>query len=259
MDGKSTAVRDMFGRIAPRYDLANSVMTFGLDARWRRRAVECLNALADGCLLDLCCGTGALTRAAAAAVPLGKAIGVDFSPQMLAVARARSHEPNIEFCEADVLALPFEDQHFDGATMGFSMRNITDVGACLLEIARVLKVGARFVNLEVGRPPNPLVRRAFSIYFYRIVPSVGGLVGGDRAAYRYLPQSLVNFPDEADFAALFAANGFTKVRYERMLLGAAVIHVGEKMSTPATPLQDVAADRRSAAELRSAATESSAV
>src|SRR5579864_1473918 len=163
---KGGVVRDMFGRIAGRYDLVNTVMTAGIDATWRRRAVGCLDVAEDASLLDLCCGTGALTRAAAARVPRGRIVGVDFAPQMLDIARAKTPQVNVRYVEGDVLRLPFPDNEFDGATMGFSMRNVVDIGACLRETARVLKPGAAFVCLEVSRPRNALWRRMFEFYFY---------------------------------------------------------------------------------------------
>ena len=225
---KGGVVRDMFGRIAGRYDLVNTVMTAGVDALWRRKAVACLHATASARLIDLCCGTGALTRDAAARVPGGSVVGIDFTPQMLDLARARTTATNVEYREGDVLALPFADASFDGATMGFSMRNVVDIGACLREVARVLKPGATFVNVEVSKPPNPIVRRAFYAYFYGAVPLIGRLVGGDAAAYRYLPQSLVNFPDAQGLAALFRANGFDDVGVVRLVGGVATLHIGAK-------------------------------
>ena len=223
----------MFGRIARRYDLVNTVMTGGVDAVWRRKAVACLGASDAARLVDLCCGTGALTRDAAARVPRGSVVGIDFTPQMLEIARRNTAAKNVDYREGDVLSLPFADATFDGATMGFSMRNVVDIGACLREVARVLKPGATFVNLEVSKPPNPVLRRAFYAYFYGIVPLIGRLVGGDAAAYRYLPQSLVNFPDADALAALFRASGFDGVRYVRMIGGVATLHIGSKAAVAA--------------------------
>ena len=230
---KGGVVREMFGRIAGRYDLVNTIMTGGIDAVWRRRAVEALDNAPDASLIDLCCGTGALTRDAAAKAPRGRVVGIDFTPQMLEIARANTTAPNVTYREGDVLALPFADGEFDGATMGFSMRNVVDVGACLREVARVLKPGAVFVNLEVSKPPNSAWRRLFYLHFYGIVPLIGKFIGGDAAAYRYLPQSLVNFPDADGLALLFAANGFEHVRYIRLLGGIAALHLGHKIPAPA--------------------------
>lgn len=229
---KGGGVREMFGRIAGRYDLVNTVMTGGIDAIWRRKAVACLDVTPDARLIDLCCGTGALTRDLAKRATAGGVVGIDFTPQMLEIARAHTPEKNVEYREGDVLSLPFADATFDGATMGFSMRNVVDIGACLREVARVLKPGAPFVNLEVSKPRNALLRRAFYAYFYGMVPLIGRFVGGDAAAYRYLPQSLVNFPDADALAALFRANGFDAVRYIPLVGGVATLHVGAKSKAP---------------------------
>jgi len=223
---KGGAVREMFGRIARRYDLVNSVMTAGVDALWRRRAVGELDLRPDARVLDLCCGTGALTRDCAARVPAGRVTGIDFAPQMLALARQHTQAANVDYREGDVLALPFEAATFDAATMGFSLRNVVDIGACLREIARVLKPGGTFVNLEVSKPANALTRRAFYAYFYGIVPIIGRLFGSDPAAYRYLPQSLVNYPESRELVQIFDANGFVRTRAIPLMGGVAALHVG---------------------------------
>lgn len=215
----------MFDKIAGRYDLANTVMTGGLDVLWRRRAAACLSVGPDAQLLDLCCGTGALTRELARKVPGGRVVGVDFSTAMLAVANRRPRN-NIEYRRADVLDLPFPPGTFDGATMAFSMRNVVDIARCLQEIARVLKPGGRFANLEVSKPESLLLRRGFFAYFFGVVPRLGGIVGGDAAAYRYLPQSLINFPDARALTGLFNDNGFPAAHCVPLMGGVAALHVG---------------------------------
>ena len=223
---KGSAVREMFDKIAGRYDIANTVMTGGIDALWRKQAAGSLMLPSDANVLDLCCGTGALTRELAHRVPHGHVTGVDFSPQMLMVARNHKGPSNITYQEADVLCLPFASGTFDAATMAFSMRNITDFAACLREIARVVKAGGSFVNLEVGKPRHPLLRQAFYAYFYGVIPFIGGMVGGDRAAYSYLPQSLINFPDARALATLFKNNGFPHTRCVALIGGVANLHMG---------------------------------
>lgn len=223
---KGSAVREMFGRIAGRYDLANTIMTGGVDVIWRKQAVNVLALPLDAHVIDLCCGTGSLTRELARRVPLGSVTGVDFSEPMLAIARQRGGPSNTTYQSADVLELPFESGTFDAAAMAFSLRNVTEIAACLREVARVLKPGRSFVNLEVGKPQNFLMRRAFFAYFYGVVPALGGLVGGDKAAYRYLPESLINFPDARALAGLFKNNGFPHTRCVRLLGGVANLHVG---------------------------------
>jgi demethylmenaquinone methyltransferase/2-methoxy-6-polyprenyl-1,4-benzoquinol methylase len=228
--GKGAYVREMFAAIAPRYDRANKLLTAGLDEAWRRRAVTELAAPRGGRIVDLCCGTGDLAFHLLRRDPALHVVGVDFTPPMLDGARARAKREDpaarATFVEGDVTRLPFADAAFDGATMGFSLRNVVDVVATLKEARRVLKPGSRFVNLDVTKPANPLVRRAFGLYFYRIVPLVGGLVGGSKTAYRYLPNSLTNFPDADGLAERFRLAGFRDVRTIRLGFGAIAVHVG---------------------------------
>jgi demethylmenaquinone methyltransferase / 2-methoxy-6-polyprenyl-1,4-benzoquinol methylase len=228
--GKGAYVREMFAAIAPRYDRANRLLTAGVDEAWRRRAVAELAAPAGGRVVDLCCGTGDLVFHLTKTDPALEVVGVDFTAPMLDGARARAAREDrsgrARFVEADVTRLPFEDASFDGATMGFSMRNVVDVVATLKEARRVLKPGARFVNLDVTKPANPLVRRVFGLYFYGVVPLVGGLVGGSKTAYRYLPNSLTNFPDADGLAERFRTAGFADVRTIRLGFGAIALHVG---------------------------------
>ncbi|TAM56547.1 bifunctional demethylmenaquinone methyltransferase/2-methoxy-6-polyprenyl-1,4-benzoquinol methylase UbiE [bacterium] len=225
---KSTYVREMFATIAPKYDLANRVMTAGIDESWRRRAVRELGISSGGDILDLCCGTGDLSFASARSDRARRVVGVDFCEPMLKVARERNAEfsDRVSFVEGDVMRLPFEEARFDGATMGFSMRNVVDILATLREVRRVLKPGARFVNLDVSKPPNPVWRSLFYFHFYKVVPLLGGLLSGSKSAYAYLPNSLTSFPDADGLAARFTEAGYRDVRYVRLLGGIVAIHVG---------------------------------
>jgi demethylmenaquinone methyltransferase/2-methoxy-6-polyprenyl-1,4-benzoquinol methylase len=227
---KALYVREMFAAIAPRYDATNKLLTAGADEGWRRRAVAELAAPHGGKILDLCCGTGDLAFHLVRTDPSLDVTGADFCAPMLDGARARAPREDragrTTFIEADAMALPFPDATFDGATMGFSMRNVVDVVATLREARRVLKPGARFVNLDVTKAPNALFRRLFNLYFYGLVPFVGGLVGGSKSAYRYLPNSLTNYPDADELAARFRAAGFSGVRFLRLGGGAISVHVG---------------------------------
>ncbi|MDB5093038.1 MAG: ubiquinone/menaquinone biosynthesis methyltransferase [Candidatus Eremiobacteraeota bacterium] len=227
---KALYVREMFAAIAPRYDRANRLLTAGVDEAWRKRAVSELAAPAGGRVVDLCCGTGDLVFHLLKTDPAMHVVGVDFTPPMLEGARSRAgrEDPKSRatFVEGDVTRLPFGDGEFEGATMGFSMRNVVDIGATLKEARRILRPGSRFVNLDVTKPPNPLVRRLFGFYFYSLVPLIGGLVGGSKAAYRYLPNSLTNFPDADGLAERFRSAGFRDVRYIRLGAGAIAVHVG---------------------------------
>jgi demethylmenaquinone methyltransferase/2-methoxy-6-polyprenyl-1,4-benzoquinol methylase len=227
---KALYVREMFAAIAPRYDATNRILTAGVDEAWRRRAIAELRVPEEARLLDLCCGTGDLVFHLLRRQPRAAVTGTDFCAPMLAGARARAQREDpgrrAQFVEADVMALPFADHSFDGATMGFSMRNVVDIVATLKEARRVLKPGARFVNLDVSKAPNPIFRRLFNVYFYGLVPLIGGLFGGSKSAYRYLPNSLTNYPDADGLAERFRTAGFADVRYIRLGGGAVAIHLG---------------------------------
>lgn len=229
---KGAFVREMFAQIAPRYDAANRVISAGMDEGWRRRAIALLRAPKGGHVVDLCCGTGDLVFHLLRTDPSMRVAGVDFCEPMLRAARERAHrtlkqaEDRASFVESDVMALPFRDRSFDGATMGFSMRNVVDIDATLREIRRVLKPGARFVNLDMSKAPNKLWKSFFDLYFYRIVPLIGGAVGGSRQAYTYLPQSLTHHPNAEALRERFAAAGFSDTGFVRLMGGAVAIHYG---------------------------------
>ncbi len=228
---KGAYVREMFARIAPRYDRANRVLTAGLDERWRRRAIALLAPPPGGRILDLCCGTGDVVFHLLRTDPSLDVTGVDFCAPMLDCARARAPREargKAEFVEGDAMSLPFADDTFDGATMGFSLRNVVDVDAVLREVLRVIKPGSRFVNLDVSKAPNKLWKRAFDLYFYGIVPLVGGIVGGSKQAYAYLPNSLTHHPNAIELRDRFARAGFTNADYVPLMGGAIALHYGSK-------------------------------
>jgi demethylmenaquinone methyltransferase/2-methoxy-6-polyprenyl-1,4-benzoquinol methylase len=229
---KGAYVREMFATIAPRYDTANRVLTGGMDEGWRKTAIDRLAPPPGGSILDLCCGTGDVTFHLLRRDPSLHVTGIDFCEPMLAGARSRAlreaPDNDVLFLEGDVMALPFGDGSFDGATMGFSMRNVVDIGATLNEIKRVLKSGGRFVNLDVSKAPNKLLRRVFNLYFYGLVPLIGGLVGGSKRAYSYLPQSLTHHPNADQLRDRFSAAGFVDCGYRRLMGGTIAIHYGTK-------------------------------
>lgn len=227
---KGAFVREMFARIAPRYDRANRVISAGMDEGWRRRAIARLAPPRGGAVADLCCGTGDIAFALLRRDPSLRVTGVDFCEPMLAGARERAARgrAGVSFVQGDVMALPFPDAAFDGATMGFAMRNVVDIDATLREVLRILKPGARFVNLDMSKAPNPLWKRCFDLYFYRIVPLIGGLVGGSRQAYSYLPNSLTHHPGAEALRDRFASAGFADAGFERLMGGSIAIHYGTK-------------------------------
>jgi demethylmenaquinone methyltransferase/2-methoxy-6-polyprenyl-1,4-benzoquinol methylase len=228
---KGAFVRAMFARIAPRYDLTNRLMTGGFDERWRRRAIALLDAPPSARILDLCCGTGDLVFGLLRSDPTLDVTGIDFCEPMLERARARSVREahgKAAFIEGDVMAMPFADESFDGATMGFSLRNVVAVDGALAEILRVLRPGARFVNLDVSKAPNKRFKQLFDIYFYGVVPFLGGIVGGSRDAYRYLPNSLTHHPNAPELRDRFARAGFVETGYLRLMGGTIAIHYGRR-------------------------------
>lgn len=227
---KGTFVREMFARIAPRYDLANRVLTAGLDERWRRRAIRLLAPPHGGRILDCCCGTGDLVFGLLRADATLNVTGLDFCAPMLERAQERAQRRHVaaQFVEGDVTAMPFGDASFDGATMGFSLRNVVDVDATLREILRVLRPGARFVSLDVTKAPNRAFKRVFDLYFYRAVPFIGGIVGGSRSAYAYLPNSLTHHPNALELRERFARAGFTQAGYASFMGGSIAVHYGTR-------------------------------
>jgi demethylmenaquinone methyltransferase/2-methoxy-6-polyprenyl-1,4-benzoquinol methylase len=227
---KGTFVREMFARIAPRYDAANRVLTAGMDERWRRRAIALLELAPGARVLDLCCGTGDVVFHLLRTDPTADVTGIDFCAPMLDRARERAGHDGRKatFVEGDVMALPFPDDCFDGATMGFSLRNVADIDRVLREILRVLKPGARFVNLDVSKAPNKLWKQMFDVYFYHVVPLVGAMVGGSREAYTYLPNSLTNHPNAGELRDRFTRAGFASANYLPLVGGAIAAHYGNK-------------------------------
>jgi demethylmenaquinone methyltransferase / 2-methoxy-6-polyprenyl-1,4-benzoquinol methylase len=214
-------VRGMFDRIAPVYDTMNRLMTAGLDRRWRRLAVREVVWPGDR-VLDSCCGTGDL--AVEAERRGGRVVGLDFSEPMLE--RARRKSGAIEWVRGDALALPFEDGEFDAVTVGFGVRNLSDLEGGLREAARVLRPGGRIAVLEITRPRG-LLRPFFRLWFDVLVPLAGKVLPGGKA-YTYLPASVRRFPGPEDLAALFVSAGFRRVRYRLLGGGSVALHVAER-------------------------------
>ena len=220
-------VRDMFDRIAPVYDRMNTVMTFGSDGRWRRAAVRASDVRPGDRAVDVACGTGKLAAALAERVgPFGQVVGVDLAPRMIELARASQPAiVQLEFRVGNALALPFEDDEFDAATIGFGMRNLPDFEAGFRELARVVRPGGRVVCLELSVPWPRWWGRLFHGTFRRLAPGLGSLFG-QRDAYRYLPTSLDGFPDPTSLAATMRAAGLADVTFRRLGLGSVALHTG---------------------------------
>jgi demethylmenaquinone methyltransferase / 2-methoxy-6-polyprenyl-1,4-benzoquinol methylase len=214
-------VRSMFDRIAPVYDVMNRAMTMGLDRKWRRLTAEAVVRPGDR-VLDACCGTGDLALADARAG--GRVTGVDFSEEMLA--RAERKAPEFRWVRADASELPFDDESFEVVTVGFGIRNLADLEAGLVELARVLVPGGRLGCLEITRPRGVL-RPFFRLWFDGLVPAAGRFLRGG-AAYSYLPASVRRFPGPEDLADAMRRAGFTDVGWRLLGGGIVALHVGRR-------------------------------
>jgi demethylmenaquinone methyltransferase/2-methoxy-6-polyprenyl-1,4-benzoquinol methylase len=255
---KAVYVRDMFGRIALRYDLMNRLMTFGRDSAWRRYTVSRLGLAAPPAnaeapdsgsklVLDLATGTGDLAFETLDQYSGTCVVGLDFVPEMLTLARQKARAmardggaaesvggatqlltDSFILLAGDALQIPFPSGTFDAVVTGFALRNVTDIPAAFAEMARVTKPGGRVACLEIAKPQTPLFKRAFNLYFYRLVPLLGGLITGQRSAYTYLPHSLSGFLNPDEIAGVMSRTGWREIGYKRLMLGTVAVHVGTR-------------------------------
>lgn len=210
----------MFDSIAPRYDLVNSVMTFGMDTGWRRKSIESLRLRRGDLVLDVACGTGDFCRELEGAGH--RVVGVDFSMGMLAAARTSA-----PLLQADALVLPFRDGSIDAVTCGFALRNVTDTGDLFDELARVVRLGGRIALLEVSQPKSRVLRGGHHVYFHKIVPFIGGVLS-DRSAYSYLPRSTAYLAPTDELLARLRTAGFADAAVRHMGLGAVQLLTGSR-------------------------------
>ena len=225
-------VRGMFARVAPRYDLANHLLSFNIDRHWRAHTVRRLRGiLANPAarVLDVCCGTGdlvlALERARGAPV-----LGSDFCHPMLIAARRKfeSAHARSPLFESDALALPVSSGSLDLITVAFGFRNLANYQSGLQEMRRVLQPGGTAAILEFSQPSNPAFAALYNFYSRRILPLIGGAISGDPGAYRYLPESVRKFPTAAELAAEMRRAGFSEVSYELLTGGIVALHLGKR-------------------------------
>lgn len=230
---KATYVQETFNSIAKRYDLMNTLMSFGLDKGWRRKAVRTVEAKAGMHILDVCCGTGQLSMELAETVGVsGKITGLDFSEKMLERAKDNisqsSFEPIIHLLQGDAMNLPFEENTFEGATVGWGLRNLPDLEKGIREMIRVVKPGAMVVSLDMAKPTLPGFKQGYWLYFEKLVPLMGKVWAGKAKAYQYLHDSAVEFPAQQELARIFERNGLIETRYQNLLGGVVAIVSGRK-------------------------------
>lgn len=228
---KQAYVREVFRSIAPRYDLLNRMLSLGADTRWRRTAVDRLGwaARPDGTYLDCCAGTQDLAAELGNRSGFrGRVVAADFVPAMLL--RGIGKSARVVPTAADALRLPFADAAFDGAMVGFGVRNLMDLDAGLRELARVIRPGQRLVVLEFTTPAWQPLRALYLGYFRHVLPRIGRLVSKHRSAYDWLPASVLAFPDPPTLATQLESAGFGDVRFETRWGGIVAIHTGERLA-----------------------------
>lgn len=219
-------VQKMFSKIAPRYDLMNRLMTAGQDIYWRKEVIRHAELEAGNTFLDLGAGTGDLAREASQQYPATRVTAADFTLQMMLA--GKKSDP-FNWTAADALHLPFPDTAYNAVVSGFLMRNVTDVNLALEEQYRVLKPGGRIVILDTTRPRKNLLTPLINIHLNFIIPTLGGLLTGERDAYTYLPDSTQHFLSAEELAARMAAAGFKKINFSIKMFGTIAIHWGQKV------------------------------
>ena len=224
-DSHAAGVRDMFDRIAPTYDTLNHLLSAGIDVRWRKLAIETLAKRPAGPVLDSCAGTMDLTAMIAKRWPNERIVAADFAAQMLDAGKQKA--PNAERIVADAMAMPFDAESFAAVICGFGMRNLSDTRRGVREARRVLKPGGIFTTLEFFRPATAATKLFHGLYGNVVLPTVGGIISGDRSAYAYLNQSMKHFVSRKEYEAICADEGFRVTHAEELTLGIASLVVAE--------------------------------
>jgi demethylmenaquinone methyltransferase/2-methoxy-6-polyprenyl-1,4-benzoquinol methylase len=230
-DGKRRYVRRLFATIADRYDFITGFLSYGQDRKWKQKLILLADLQPDDRVLDLACGTGDLLFAAVP--PARSGVGLDVTHRMLQLAQRRRHDPRTPLITADMLALPFVDDHFTLVTTGYGLRNVPDLSQALREIHRVLAPGGRLLSLDFNRPGNPVVRGVYHAYLTMVGSLLGLALHGDPDTYRYIPESIRNYPGANAVAGLMTHYGFIDAHAISVLGGLMAIHVARKpLSTP---------------------------
>ncbi|MEK0314127.1 demethylmenaquinone methyltransferase [Cohnella sp. 56] len=234
---KQKHVHSVFESIAPKYDLMNDIISFRRHKAWRKLTMRKMNVQQGQSSLDLCCGTCDWTIALAEASGTGRTVGLDFSAAMLAVGREKVKQQGldkqIELVQGNAMELPFPDNTFDYVTIGFGLRNVPDYARVLSEMHRVVKPGGQVVCLEMSKPGWQPFKAIYYFYFKQLMPLLGKLVARKYEQYRWLPESLTDFPDLPRLAEMFREAGLRDVRAKPLAGGVAALHTGKKGNEPA--------------------------
>jgi demethylmenaquinone methyltransferase/2-methoxy-6-polyprenyl-1,4-benzoquinol methylase len=217
---RAEKVHDLFATIARRYDLLNDIMSVGLHRRWKRRLIELAGEPRD--VLDLCCGTGDIALRFRARV-----VGVDFTEEMLRVAAARGNS-EVSWIRADALRLPFVDESFDAVSVGYGLRNLSDIEQGLREVLRVLRPGGKFVSLDFGKPESATFRALYFGYLRIVLPILGRMFCGDPDTHGYILTSLRNYPAQRGIKEMMTSQGYRDCGFEEFWLGSMAINYGSK-------------------------------
>lgn len=232
LDKREVRIRRMFDQVAPWYDFLNHLLSLNIDKRWRRYTVKKVPPIGNDPILDLCTGTGDLALEYQK-LKIAPVIGADFCHEMLVRAAKKSEKAksNIPFIEADAQELPFPSETFQIVSVSFGLRNVTDTDRGLAEMVRVLKPGGRLAVLEFSKPKSKILGKGYSFYFRKVLPWIGERFSKNQeSAYKYLPESVMNFPDYEALAEKMRSHGLSDVNYTPLTLGIATLYVGRKTS-----------------------------
>ncbi|MGO4494539.1 demethylmenaquinone methyltransferase [Paenibacillus sp. 2RAB27] len=229
---KEEFVHGVFESIAPKYDLMNNIISFNRHKAWRKFAMKKMNVQPGATAIDLCCGTCDWTISLAQASRTGKMVGLDFSQNMLDIGAEKIKQQHldqqVELIQGNAMSLPFDDNTFDFATIGFALRNVPDLEQVIREMQRVVKPGGLVVSLELSKPTWQPFKSIYYVYFRHIMPFLGKLIVKKYEQYKWLPESLISFPDHKQLAAIFSKNGLDHVQAHPLFGGVAALHVGTK-------------------------------
>lgn len=233
---KRTYVKETFNSIAGRYDFMNSLMSLGMDKRWRKKTVEIADIKPGMNILDVCCGTGKLLIEISKVIgSSGSATGIDFSERMLETAKKNIGLPeasNITLIQGDAADIPFDDAVFDGCTVGWGLRNVPDTRQVIREMMRVVKPKSMIVSIDMGKPELPIFKQIYWFYFEKLIPFFGKLFAGAPKEYSYLYNSAKKFSSQSELRDIFSECGLKNCGYKNLFGGVVAIVYGEKSNLP---------------------------